>query len=276
MKPRRFPYARQHLLACASILVSLCMVLALPSGVSAHPGRTDSHGGHRNRSTGEYHYHHGYPAHQHTNGICPYNFDDQTGVNSGTSGGRETAEKVEKATEEGPAPKGGNGWRIFWWVIGGIVIGVPVLLGIIGVILEAIRERKERVRRKVQISQWYEQYDEKPFKEALHIPFNFSINENDEPVKLVEGEEELEVYVARMGGAYHRKNCRYAEFSLPEKIWKAKGMGCHPCRVCHPPDYDFSWYFAYKGLKQHMEGLGVQLKIEDGIILLEYTKAGTK
>ena len=48
----------------------------------AHPGRTDSSGGHRNSSTGEYHYHHGYPAHQHTNGECPYDFDDKTNHSS--------------------------------------------------------------------------------------------------------------------------------------------------------------------------------------------------
>lgn len=44
--------------------------------VSAHSGRTDSSGGHhdyKNKSgLGSYHYHHGYPAHLHTNGICPY------------------------------------------------------------------------------------------------------------------------------------------------------------------------------------------------------------
>lgn len=44
----------------------------------AHPGGTDGSGGHYNRSTGEYHYHHGYPEHQHTNGECPYNFKDNT------------------------------------------------------------------------------------------------------------------------------------------------------------------------------------------------------
>lgn len=38
----------------------------------AHSGRTDSNGGHYDRSTGEYHYHHGYSAHQHPNGVCPY------------------------------------------------------------------------------------------------------------------------------------------------------------------------------------------------------------
>ena len=38
----------------------------------AHAGGTDANGGHYNRSTGSYHYHHGHPAHQHTNGNCPY------------------------------------------------------------------------------------------------------------------------------------------------------------------------------------------------------------
>lgn len=51
---------------------------------SAHPGKTDARGGHYNQSTGEYHFHHGYPAHQHTNGVCPYDYDDKTGVNSGS------------------------------------------------------------------------------------------------------------------------------------------------------------------------------------------------
>lgn len=31
----------------------------------AHSGRTDSNGGHINHATGEYHYHHGYSAHNH-------------------------------------------------------------------------------------------------------------------------------------------------------------------------------------------------------------------
>lgn len=61
----------------------LCLFLLCPSAL-AHGGKTDANGGHYDRSTGEYHYHHGYPAHQHYDmdgdGVvdCPYNFDDQT------------------------------------------------------------------------------------------------------------------------------------------------------------------------------------------------------
>lgn len=53
-------------------------LLLFALNVSAHPGRTDSNGGHYNRSTGEYHFHHGYDDHQHPDGVCPYDFDDNT------------------------------------------------------------------------------------------------------------------------------------------------------------------------------------------------------
>lgn len=54
------------------IVVALFVSVVLLATSSAHPGRTDSAGGHTNHSTGEYHYHHGEPAHQHPNGECPY------------------------------------------------------------------------------------------------------------------------------------------------------------------------------------------------------------
>lgn len=39
---------------------------------SAHQGKTDHKGGHYVSGTNKYHYHHGYSAHAHPNGICPY------------------------------------------------------------------------------------------------------------------------------------------------------------------------------------------------------------
>lgn len=59
------------------ILISIVIIISGSCvAVFAHPGKTDSDGGHFDRSTGEYHYHHGYPAHQHENGTCPYDFDN--------------------------------------------------------------------------------------------------------------------------------------------------------------------------------------------------------
>lgn len=54
------------------ILFALLILCACSLSVFAHSGGTDSKGGHYDHSTGEYHYHHGYSAHQHPNGICPY------------------------------------------------------------------------------------------------------------------------------------------------------------------------------------------------------------
>ena len=76
----------------------------------AHPGRTDSRGGHTDHSTGEYHYHHGYSAHDHYDmdgdGIkdCPYDFNDKTEHHSGSTSttyktSKEQANDVKKEKE---------------------------------------------------------------------------------------------------------------------------------------------------------------------------------
>lgn len=57
------------------MLCVLLSVLLLSLPVSAHSGRTDSAGGHHDNKNvsglGPYHYHHGYPAHLHPNGVAP-------------------------------------------------------------------------------------------------------------------------------------------------------------------------------------------------------------
>lgn len=65
------------------LATTFALALTLPLlAVSAHPGRTDSAGGHTDTDTGDYHYHHGYPAHEHCDMDgdgqidCPYEFVD--------------------------------------------------------------------------------------------------------------------------------------------------------------------------------------------------------
>ena len=61
--------------------------------VYAHSGRTDSSGGHKDNSTGDYHYHHGYSAHDHYdmdgNGTidCPYTFKKTSSSSNSSSAG---------------------------------------------------------------------------------------------------------------------------------------------------------------------------------------------
>lgn len=79
------------------VLFAAALAFALSTTVFAHPGRTDSSGGHYDRETGEYHYHHGFEAHQHVNGECPFDFVDLTGQNSGGSTNKSLALELEDA-----------------------------------------------------------------------------------------------------------------------------------------------------------------------------------
>lgn len=73
------------------VFACLVFIPVLVFSASAHSGRTDSQGGHYDRSIGEYHYHHGYPAHDHFDmdgdGIvdCPYGFRGNSADESGSN-----------------------------------------------------------------------------------------------------------------------------------------------------------------------------------------------
>lgn len=64
-----------------------CIALVMLSAVVAfaHSGGTDYKGGHYVNGASEYHYHHGYPAHDHPNGQCPYDFKDKSSSSGGSS-----------------------------------------------------------------------------------------------------------------------------------------------------------------------------------------------
>ena len=78
-----------------AFLSEIILIIILIITASAHPGRTDSNGGHRDNKNqsglGEYHYHcGGYPANLHSVEGCPYiNADKQDTVKSsaGVKGG---------------------------------------------------------------------------------------------------------------------------------------------------------------------------------------------
>lgn len=108
-------------------LLALVLALLLSLPVFAHSGRTDSKGGHN--GPGGYHYHHGYPAHQHEGGECPYDFDDRTGESSGTSSSSSEEDKEEPEEEEHPF------WAFlkgFFKVVLYIFLGIVALFLIVG------------------------------------------------------------------------------------------------------------------------------------------------
>ena len=58
------------------LFLFLALSLSFSTLAFAHGGRTDEYGCHHDYNNvsglGSYHYHHGYEAHLHPNGICPY------------------------------------------------------------------------------------------------------------------------------------------------------------------------------------------------------------
>lgn len=107
----------------------LAIVLVLPG--SAHSGRTDSKGGHYNRSTGEYHYHHGYPEHQHNkDGSCPYVLE-----------AKEKAKKEEAARIERERKKRRR--KEISKNVALCSVGAAVTGGTVGVIVNKVKKRKK-------------------------------------------------------------------------------------------------------------------------------------
>ena len=59
------------------LFMAFLLIILMTICASAHSGRSDRHGGHRDNKNksglGYYHYHcGGHPAHLHPKGICPY------------------------------------------------------------------------------------------------------------------------------------------------------------------------------------------------------------
>lgn len=142
-------------------LISLLILLLFNLTVSAHSGRTDAAGGHYNHSTGEYHYHHGYSAHDHYDmdgdGIldCPYDFDNKTtyaasednspantsqattSTNAFSSENNLTSEEITEESEtQTPQPIEKNG--IPPWIL-------ICVIGILGIVLLILKNLKNRL-----------------------------------------------------------------------------------------------------------------------------------
>lgn len=85
-----------------SILLIVLSVILMGVNVYAHSGKTDSRGGHKDNKNksglGSYHYHcGGYPAHLHTNGVCPYSSSsssNKTSTSSSSASSQKTTSTV--------------------------------------------------------------------------------------------------------------------------------------------------------------------------------------
>ena len=88
-----------------AFFLSAIIALSCPFSAFAHPGRTDGAGGHPDYKNvsglGYYHYHHGYPAHLHPNGVCPYR--DGNVIYSSSSNSSASTSNSTSATDSASA-----------------------------------------------------------------------------------------------------------------------------------------------------------------------------
>lgn len=97
-----------------SVMLTFGTVIVTPDNmatkVEAHSGRTDSSGGHRDNKNksglGSYHYHcGGYPAHLHTDGVCPYTPSSTSTTSNSTSSKSSSAKNSKSSTSKSTIKK---------------------------------------------------------------------------------------------------------------------------------------------------------------------------
>ena len=134
------------------VLIILCSF-----GILFHPGRTDEDGGHTDSSTGEYHYHHGYPAHQHPDGKCPYEDQEPIYTQHESNGGNTSVTSAPSGNStnvsRNSAPsraseKSGCNRPLNCFDFSYVLVGIPIAVVIIIWIYVKIADLAEWIRKK--------------------------------------------------------------------------------------------------------------------------------
>lgn len=242
-------------------LLLTAVLLCVPA--FAHSGRTDANGGHYESATGEYHYHHGYPAHQHYDmdgdGIvdCPYEFDNQTGKNSGSSSSGEKRETNNAvfASENSEKNEGGSNWLTVMLSILVYPAGFFALCFLFS-LPGIIRDRKKY---KIEKELYTSQYAGKSMEQLVHIPPGSSIGTDGLPRSARAGGKwgsEYTFYVTKSGHAYHRKyGCSGARdpvnaYDLKRYIMRGRYKWFKPCGRCKPTFPNWGWVDQYKEIER--------------------------
>lgn len=262
-----------------SLVFSLVLAFSLAPVVFAHPGGTDSSGGHTDRLTGGYHYHHGYSAHQHEDLDgdgdldCPYDYDDKTGQNSGstyrssysssTPAPTYTPRPLPTAT---PVPNEKVEAPSFSDVLKGLLLGFSPFVGVF-IIVQIVKSKKARKRKTLEDAeckrkeheQWLaekaeytKQFGGKPLLELAGAPSGCFVADDGLPA--APGTERwgygYTFYVTYSGKAFHNSSCRYGQGCIPENAYNlSRWSDKHPCCYCRPKLPDLSWYQEYLRIK---------------------------
>lgn len=218
-----------------TIVAMLCLALMLCVTASAHPGRTDSSGGHRDNNNvsglGSYHYHHGHPAHLHTNGICPYNYVDKT--NSGASTGTVPAANARDREEIFMVP-----WWLMFLCMAAVVILVWQNVGLRKAREEAENLRKVCAVQNAELEAQRQAARDQSFMLLIEMRRRWLVLGMIAGVLKVPPENlrnQRAVYVYNSGWMYHaHRNCAGVGPQKEMLLASARRDGYKPCAKCMP------------------------------------------
>lgn len=263
------------------IIVLIVLLFLLPSTAFAHSGGTDANGGHYVGGTDEYHYHHGYPAHDHPNGVCPYDFDDRTGQSSGSSGSGKTTSALPTPT---PTPKPEKKEPSLLAKIGAFLLctlfGFPIVYlvcwGIYSVTIGAYKERKRLEQQQIEEQRALEQFNRERdaffldyqglslsaiYPPPIHGAF---IGEDGLPSSPGEGRwgPHYTVFVSGYRAqVFHKKRKCGSVFGFPINL--AQTGSLRPCSRCwNTPVPDLTWYYEQRELLNKCRHYGVTPFVE--------------
>lgn len=266
--------------------------LTLPS--YAHPGSTDQNGGHHDLRTNDYHYHHGYPAHSHVDvnndgkTDCPYNFIDQTGINSNRDFHNDYSETpqhnlmiLSKKSEDYIVP-----------ISLILPVAVICLFIIVLMALSVKRKKHEIIEIKEQYRKSLEQqsgdirdklelinqdlvsaFGDKYLYVACGAPIGDFIGPDELPTSDDTDEHtwglNYTLYLAGINYSntvrYHTATCRYANKFLPinaHTINRKPYKYC-PCSICKPRVANTEWVRKYLRYRSFLKAYGLLNKKQD-------------
>lgn len=262
-----------------TIILVFMLTASLSAPAYAHSGKTDANGGHYDHSTGEYHYHHGYPAHQHTNGICPYDFDDRTGWNSGSSssssdppprvsGSEPSSGKTTHAEASGPSKAGISTHPVL------LLLAAAVLVRLLAWVyksrkLRAQKALEEKRRKEYFLSEqkrFQELYEGKKLSELAAPPVpGDHIGPDGLPCS--QGSElwgpRYTVYIT--SGKSRVFHCRkFCSCTVGRPVNIARAGNRRPCsKCCKGPLPDLGWYRKQREIVQICKTYKISLLPED-------------
>lgn len=230
-----------------SLFLCLTLLVAVTIESSAHSGGTDSRGGHRDHSTGDYHYHHGNPAHDHYDidgdGIidCPYN---------------------SSYWKAGEAPV----WA--YWVIGILLITVFILFGVIHNKNQQIELQKNSFGSTLNANEanfregitdlhnaLVQKFGSRYLYDISGAPDGDFVDDDFFPHSSDSNIDELyDNYLFYLGGSpynsntkYHHRSCRYARYdSAINAHWLKRNRRYSPCMLCSSRLPDTEWVNRYQ------------------------------